>query len=62
MPLCVPGEVLGRRPAECVPGTADEMNLTSDQQLGLKQAEERLQRDYIHRLTKVRESQESGKI
>uniref|UniRef100_A0A673MWZ2 RNA uridylyltransferase n=1 Tax=Sinocyclocheilus rhinocerous TaxID=307959 RepID=A0A673MWZ2_9TELE len=29
-------------------------NLTSDQQLGLKQAEERLQRDYIHRLLKVR--------
>uniref|UniRef100_A0A673N9B0 CCHC-type domain-containing protein n=1 Tax=Sinocyclocheilus rhinocerous TaxID=307959 RepID=A0A673N9B0_9TELE len=27
-------------------------NLTSDQQLGLKQAEERLQRDYIHRLLK----------
>ncbi|XP_062870941.1 terminal uridylyltransferase 4 isoform X2 [Trichomycterus rosablanca] len=43
------GEVSGRRPAEGVP---DEGNLTSDQQLGLRQAEERLQRDYIHRLTR----------
>jgi len=28
-------------------------HLTSDQQLGLRQAEERLHRDYIHRLLKV---------
>ncbi|XP_017342735.1 terminal uridylyltransferase 4 isoform X4 [Ictalurus punctatus] len=46
------GEVSARRPAESAPDGADETNLTSDQQLGLKQAEERLQRDYIHRLTK----------
>lgn len=32
----------------------DEGSLTSEQQLGLKQAEERLRRDYIHRLVKVR--------
>nr|XP_015211115.1 PREDICTED: terminal uridylyltransferase 4 [Lepisosteus oculatus]XP_015211116.1 PREDICTED: terminal uridylyltransferase 4 [Lepisosteus oculatus] len=30
----------------------DESNLTTEQQLGLKQAEERLVRDYIHRLLK----------
>ncbi|MCJ8742090.1 hypothetical protein PDJAM_G00077970 [Pangasius djambal] len=46
------GEVSARRAAESAPDAADETNLTSDQQLGLKQAEERLQRDYIHRLTK----------
>ncbi|KAI4883886.1 hypothetical protein NFI96_025619 [Prochilodus magdalenae] len=49
------GEVSGRAPAECIPdvmGSVDEGNLTSDQELGLKQAEERLQRDYIHRLVK----------
>ncbi|XP_037397336.1 terminal uridylyltransferase 4 isoform X1 [Pygocentrus nattereri] len=49
------GEVSGRRPVECIPdvmGSVDEGDLTSDQQLGLKQAEERLQRDYIHRLAK----------
>ncbi|GAA6066980.1 terminal uridylyltransferase 4 isoform X1, partial [Tachysurus ichikawai] len=46
------GEVSARRPADCTPDPEDETNLTSDQQLGLKQAEERLQRDYIHRLTK----------
>ncbi|XP_060749380.1 terminal uridylyltransferase 4 isoform X1 [Tachysurus vachellii] len=46
------GEVSARRPADCAPDPEDETNLTSDQQLGLKQAEERLQRDYIHRLTK----------
>uniref|UniRef100_A0A4W4EFX3 RNA uridylyltransferase n=1 Tax=Electrophorus electricus TaxID=8005 RepID=A0A4W4EFX3_ELEEL len=33
-------------------GLVEEGILTSDQQLGLKQAEERLQRDYIHRLAK----------
>uniref|UniRef100_A0A673N586 RNA uridylyltransferase n=1 Tax=Sinocyclocheilus rhinocerous TaxID=307959 RepID=A0A673N586_9TELE len=38
----------GRQRAEVV----EVGNLTSDQQLGLKQAEERLQRDYIHRLLK----------
>lgn len=31
----------------------DESNLTAEQQLGLKQAEERLERDYISRLEKV---------
>uniref|UniRef100_A0A4W4EGX4 RNA uridylyltransferase n=1 Tax=Electrophorus electricus TaxID=8005 RepID=A0A4W4EGX4_ELEEL len=46
-----------RRPGgEPVPdvaaGLVEEGILTSDQQLGLKQAEERLQRDYIHRLAK----------
>ncbi|XP_046725009.1 terminal uridylyltransferase 4 isoform X2 [Silurus meridionalis] len=46
------GELLARRPAECAPDPEDETNLMSDQQLGLKQAEERLQRDYIYRLTK----------
>ncbi|KAM9444675.1 terminal uridylyltransferase 4 isoform 2-T2 [Clarias gariepinus] len=46
------GDAPARRPAEGAPDTADETNLTSDQQLGLRQAEERLQRDYIHRLTK----------
>ncbi|XP_060793766.1 terminal uridylyltransferase 4 isoform X2 [Neoarius graeffei] len=46
------GEVSARRPVECISDATDETNLTSDQQLGLKQAEERLQRDYIHRLTK----------
>uniref|UniRef100_A0A8B9LB69 Terminal uridylyltransferase 4 n=1 Tax=Astyanax mexicanus TaxID=7994 RepID=A0A8B9LB69_ASTMX len=47
-------EVSGRRPVECIQDVmgSDEGNLTSDQQLGLKQAEERLQRDYIHRLAK----------
>uniref|UniRef100_A0AAY4DJA1 Terminal uridylyl transferase 4 n=1 Tax=Denticeps clupeoides TaxID=299321 RepID=A0AAY4DJA1_9TELE len=30
----------------------DESNLTTEQQLGLKQTEERLHRDYIHRLVK----------
>ncbi|XP_022519969.2 terminal uridylyltransferase 4 isoform X2 [Astyanax mexicanus] len=47
-------EVSGRRPVECIQEVmgSDEGNLTSDQQLGLKQAEERLQRDYIHRLAK----------
>ena len=29
-------------------------NMTSEQKLGLRQAEERLYRDYIHRLVKVR--------
>ncbi|KAI1883144.1 hypothetical protein AGOR_G00242200 [Albula goreensis] len=33
-------------------GELDEESLTSEQQLGLKQAEERLVRDYIHRLLK----------
>ncbi|KAF5893500.1 terminal uridylyltransferase 4-like, partial [Clarias magur] len=46
------GDAPARRPAEGAPDIADETNLTSDQQLGLRQAEERLQRDYIHRLTK----------
>ncbi|XP_030641823.1 terminal uridylyltransferase 4 [Chanos chanos] len=32
--------------------TVDDGDLTSEQQLGLKQAEERLRRDYIHRLVK----------
>uniref|UniRef100_A0AAR2J7R4 CCHC-type domain-containing protein n=1 Tax=Pygocentrus nattereri TaxID=42514 RepID=A0AAR2J7R4_PYGNA len=53
--LSLSGEVSGRRPVECIPdvmGSVDEGDLTSDQQLGLKQAEERLQRDYIHRLAK----------
>lgn len=31
----------------------DESSLTAEQQLGLKQAEERLERDYISRLEKV---------
>ncbi|XP_066528899.1 terminal uridylyltransferase 4 isoform X3 [Hoplias malabaricus] len=51
----LPGEMSGRRPLECIAdmvGSLEEENLTSDQQLGLKQAEERLQRDYIHRLVK----------
>lgn len=34
-------------------GVIDESNLTVEQQLGLKQAEERLERDYISRLEKV---------
>ncbi|KAJ8357285.1 hypothetical protein SKAU_G00200790 [Synaphobranchus kaupii] len=38
----------GAEPEEVV----DELALTSEQQLGLKQAEERLVRDYIHRLLK----------
>lgn len=47
----------GRRVAEPTPGRGREVDdgrLTSEQQLGLKQAEERLRRDYIHRLVKVR--------
>ncbi|XP_016430343.1 terminal uridylyltransferase 4 isoform X3 [Sinocyclocheilus rhinocerous] len=44
----ITGVEAGRQRAEVV----EVGNLTSDQQLGLKQAEERLQRDYIHRLLK----------
>ncbi|XP_041912476.1 terminal uridylyltransferase 4 isoform X2 [Alosa sapidissima] len=43
--------------ALCALGSRAEVgegSLTSEQQLGLKQAEERLRRDYIHRLVKVR--------
>ncbi|XP_076846196.1 terminal uridylyltransferase 4 isoform X2 [Brachyhypopomus gauderio] len=51
-----PGEGSDRRPAgesgPDVAGLVEEGSFTSDQQLGLKQAEERLQRDYIHRLVK----------
>lgn len=45
----MPGVEAGRQRGESV---AEMGNLTSDQQLGLKQAEDRLQRDYIHRLLK----------
>lgn len=45
----MPGVEAGRQRVEEV---VEVLNLTSDQQLGLKQAEERLQRDYIHRLLK----------
>lgn len=45
----ITGVEAGRQRGEV---TAEVGNLTSDQQLGLKQAEERLQRDYIHRLLK----------
>ncbi|XP_031430304.1 terminal uridylyltransferase 4 isoform X3 [Clupea harengus] len=51
----LPDEVGGRRVAEPTPGRGREVDdgrLTSEQQLGLKQAEERLRRDYIHRLVK----------
>uniref|UniRef100_A0A672R524 Terminal uridylyltransferase 4-like n=1 Tax=Sinocyclocheilus grahami TaxID=75366 RepID=A0A672R524_SINGR len=44
----ITGVEAGRQRAEVV----EVGNLTSDQQLGLKQAEARLQRDYIHRLLK----------
>ncbi|XP_016305973.1 terminal uridylyltransferase 4-like [Sinocyclocheilus anshuiensis] len=44
----ITGVEAGRQRAEVV----EVGNLTPDQQLGLKQAEERLQRDYIHRLLK----------
>ncbi|XP_035278713.1 terminal uridylyltransferase 4 [Anguilla anguilla] len=52
-----PGEDVGGRAPESVAATGpeeavDEQALTSEQQLGLKQAEERLVRDYIHRLLK----------
>ncbi|XP_051515437.1 terminal uridylyltransferase 4-like isoform X2 [Myxocyprinus asiaticus] len=50
-----PGVDAGRqrgKPAAEVTEVMELGNLTSDQQLGLKQAEERLQRDYIHRLLK----------
>ncbi|XP_051481728.1 terminal uridylyltransferase 4 isoform X2 [Apus apus] len=40
--------------------TIDESNLTVEQQLGLKQAEERLERDYISRLEK--EKQEENEL
>uniref|UniRef100_A0A8C1L462 Terminal uridylyl transferase 4 n=1 Tax=Cyprinus carpio TaxID=7962 RepID=A0A8C1L462_CYPCA len=42
----------GRQRGEVTAEVVEIGNLTSDQQLGLKQAEERLQRDYIHRLLK----------
>ncbi|KAL2089929.1 hypothetical protein ACEWY4_014617 [Coilia grayii] len=51
----LPDEAGGRRAAEPAAGArveVDESSLTSEQQLGLKQAEERLRRDYIHRLVK----------
>lgn len=47
-------EISGRQRVEVAAEVVEVGNLTSDQQLGLKQAEERLQRDYIHRLLKVR--------
>lgn len=58
-------EVGGRRVVESTPGTRaeeDEGSLTSEQQLGLRQAEERLRRDYIHRLVKVRTSLDAFQI
>ncbi|CAM4675721.1 unnamed protein product [Leuciscus chuanchicus] len=50
----IPGvEISDRRQRVEVAAEVVEVgNLTSDQQLGLRQAEERLQRDYIHRLLK----------
>lgn len=44
---------LMHQPVEEVRPTVEEGPLT-EQQLGLQQAEERLYRDYIHRLLKVR--------
>nr|XP_055045307.1 terminal uridylyltransferase 4 [Misgurnus anguillicaudatus] len=46
------GVEAGRQRGETVAEVTEVGNLTSDQQLGLKQAEDRLQRDYIHRLLK----------
>uniref|UniRef100_A0A8C1XKX3 Terminal uridylyl transferase 4 n=1 Tax=Cyprinus carpio TaxID=7962 RepID=A0A8C1XKX3_CYPCA len=48
------GVEAGRQRGEVTAEVVELGNLTSDQQLGLRQAEERLQRDYIHRLLKVR--------
>lgn len=49
----IPGvEISFRQRVEVAAEVVEVGNLTSDQQLGLKQAEERLQRDYIHRLLK----------
>lgn len=39
---------------------ASEVVLTTEQQLGLRQAEERLIRDYIHRLVKVPHPTDTG--
>lgn len=49
----------GRQRGEVTAELVEVGNLTCDQQLGLKQAEERLQRDYIHRLLKVRHAWKS---
>uniref|UniRef100_A0A8C1ND15 polynucleotide adenylyltransferase n=1 Tax=Cyprinus carpio TaxID=7962 RepID=A0A8C1ND15_CYPCA len=46
------GVEAGRQRGEVTAEVVELGNLTSDQQLGLRQAEERLQRDYIHRLLK----------
>uniref|UniRef100_A0A8C1L3S6 Terminal uridylyl transferase 4 n=1 Tax=Cyprinus carpio TaxID=7962 RepID=A0A8C1L3S6_CYPCA len=48
----ITGVEAGRQRGEVTAEVVEIGNLTSDQQLGLKQAEERLQRDYIHRLLK----------
>ncbi|XP_059384400.1 terminal uridylyltransferase 4 [Carassius carassius] len=48
----ITGMEAGRQRGEVTAEVVEGGNLTSDQQLGLKQAEERLQRDYIHRLLK----------
>ncbi|XP_042569571.1 terminal uridylyltransferase 4-like isoform X2 [Cyprinus carpio] len=48
----IPGVEAGRQRGEVTAEVVELGNLTSDQQLGLRQAEERLQRDYIHRLLK----------
>uniref|UniRef100_A0A673JV23 Uncharacterized protein n=1 Tax=Sinocyclocheilus rhinocerous TaxID=307959 RepID=A0A673JV23_9TELE len=48
----IPGVEAGRQRGKVTAEVVEVGILTSDQQLGLKQAEERLQRDYIHRLLK----------
>ncbi|XP_052397285.1 terminal uridylyltransferase 4 isoform X1 [Carassius gibelio] len=47
-----PGVEAGLQRGDVTAEDVELGDLTSDQQLGLKQAEERLQRDYIHRLMK----------